>query len=287
MCFGLSMVLLPQVLGQADLLQASDRPKFACAPGILDNVSQERALAATEEDPLGTSRLQRQIEVAIGRSWQPERKMNEDGRAIPNTGRAANQEMVASHPPHSNSMQFSAIGNPFLFNGRQYDPESNTYHYRTRYQEPASGRFISRDSATTSVEDGSLGNEVAYVENNPATYADPLGQSPGPGIGLFRAFMQRREEQKRIEQRKAEQFASALKVGYALMGDNVRVSKLTKEEREIRDAMRNLENASHSGSKGKDEKLEAAKEALKKAVEAKKKADEEAKKAKDYPTKKG
>ena len=27
----------------------------------------------------------------------------------------------------------SAIGNPYLFTGRRYDPESGNYHYRARY----------------------------------------------------------------------------------------------------------------------------------------------------------
>ncbi len=39
----------------------------------------------------------------------------------------------------------SAIGNPYLFTGRRYDPECEWYYDRTRYPDPSSGRFTTRD----------------------------------------------------------------------------------------------------------------------------------------------
>lgn len=39
----------------------------------------------------------------------------------------------------------SAIGNPFLFTGRQNDPESGNYDYRARIYSPALRRFMQTD----------------------------------------------------------------------------------------------------------------------------------------------
>ena len=43
----------------------------------------------------------------------------------------------------------SGLGNPYLFNGRRYDPETGLYYYRTRYLDPLAGRFTTRDTIGT------------------------------------------------------------------------------------------------------------------------------------------
>ena len=40
----------------------------------------------------------------------------------------------------------SSVGNPYLFTGQPYDPETGLYYYRTRYLDPVAGRFTTRDS---------------------------------------------------------------------------------------------------------------------------------------------
>ncbi|HET6444852.1 MAG TPA: RHS repeat-associated core domain-containing protein, partial [candidate division Zixibacteria bacterium] len=39
----------------------------------------------------------------------------------------------------------SAIGNPYLYTARRYDPESSNYYFRARYYTPATGRFLQMD----------------------------------------------------------------------------------------------------------------------------------------------
>ena len=39
----------------------------------------------------------------------------------------------------------SALGNPYLFQSRNYDSESGLYYYRLRYMDPFVGRFITPD----------------------------------------------------------------------------------------------------------------------------------------------
>ena len=71
----------------------------------------------------------------------------------------------------------SPAGNPYMFTGRRYDPETGLYYYRERYMSPSLGRFISMDPLM--YVDGL--NLYRYVRNNPANYTDPWGLRPdGP-----------------------------------------------------------------------------------------------------------
>ena len=75
----------------------------------------------------------------------------------------------------------SAIGNPYLFTGRRFDPESGNYYYRARIYSPDLGRFLQVDPL--GYVDGL--NLYAYVGNNPASWVDPYGQSTSiPWEGL-------------------------------------------------------------------------------------------------------
>ena len=69
----------------------------------------------------------------------------------------------------------SAVGNPYLFTGRRYDPETGLYHYRTRYFDAMAGRFITRDFIGTWGEVLNVGNAYSYVGNSPISLLDPLG----------------------------------------------------------------------------------------------------------------
>jgi RHS repeat-associated protein len=69
------------------------------------------------------------------------------------------------------SASTGTIVNPFRFTARLLDAETGLYDYRTRYFDPVVGRFNGEDPIGFN---GSK-NFYAYVENNPATYTDPLG----------------------------------------------------------------------------------------------------------------
>ncbi len=90
----------------------------------------------------------------------------------------------------------SAIGNPYLFTGRQLDEETGLYYYRVRYYDCVKGRFLSRDpvldvsrdpigrrSETKVASEASvigylLGNRYTFVADNPLRALDPFGLKP-------------------------------------------------------------------------------------------------------------
>src|SRR5208337_2780865 len=64
-----------------------------------------------------------------------------------------------------------SLTNPFQYTAREFDTETSLYFYRTRYYDPATGRFVSEDRIRF---DG--GNDFyRYVGNNPINRTDPLG----------------------------------------------------------------------------------------------------------------
>jgi RHS repeat-associated protein len=79
-------------------------------------------------------------------------------------------------PPNSSGTAHSAIGNPWMFTGRQDDEETGLYFYRARYIDPNQGRFVSRDPIGIWGRPGGLGNGYAYVGNSPSNHSDPSGQ---------------------------------------------------------------------------------------------------------------
>jgi RHS repeat-associated protein len=68
----------------------------------------------------------------------------------------------------------SAIGNPWMFTGRQLDEETGIYYYRARYYDPLKGRFLQRDPL--GYQAGT--NLYEYVRSRPTFATDPTGTIP-------------------------------------------------------------------------------------------------------------
>lgn len=67
----------------------------------------------------------------------------------------------------------SAVGNPWMFTGRQLDEETGLYYYRARYYNCEKGRFLQRDPL--GYVDGL--NLYRYVRSNPVKLVDPFGET--------------------------------------------------------------------------------------------------------------
>jgi RHS repeat-associated protein len=67
-----------------------------------------------------------------------------------------------------------SLANSFRYTGREFDAETGLYFYRTRYYDPAAGRFLSEDRV--GFEAGT--NFYPYVRNSSPNLWDPRGTQP-------------------------------------------------------------------------------------------------------------
>jgi len=66
----------------------------------------------------------------------------------------------------------SSTGNPYLFQGRRWDPETGLYYFRNRVYDPTLGRFLQRNKLA--YYEAASPNE--FAAGNVVTYVDPLGR---------------------------------------------------------------------------------------------------------------
>jgi RHS repeat-associated protein len=72
----------------------------------------------------------------------------------------------------------SALGNRFLYTGREWIAEAGLYDYRNRAYLPELGRFLQTDPILFLAGDMNL---YRYVENDPVDWLDPYGTAPSSG----------------------------------------------------------------------------------------------------------
>ena len=65
----------------------------------------------------------------------------------------------------------SAIGNRYLFQGREYDSATHLYYFRARYYNPETATWLSKDPKGIA---GGLNLYLAFG-NNPVNFTDPMG----------------------------------------------------------------------------------------------------------------
>jgi RHS repeat-associated protein len=70
----------------------------------------------------------------------------------------------------------SALGNPYLFTGREFESDLGFAFYRTRYYDPLGGRFVGRDSIGLWGDSYNLGNPYSYSRSAPVNFTDPHGE---------------------------------------------------------------------------------------------------------------
>ena len=143
---------------------------------------------------------------------------------------------------NGNVVASSAVGNPFLYTGREWDVECGKYFYRARTYDPEKGRFLQRDPLGLSQ---GL-NLYRYVRNRPADFTDPSGLRD-PDDPRFAGGNQEnsgrtekdRNEQRELEKAAAGAAASSSGGGTGGGNDGAQYKKLSK--REIEDLKKKLE----------------------------------------------
>ena len=69
------------------------------------------------------------------------------------------------------------VENPYRYAGYRYDGETGLYYLQSRYYNPETGRFLTRDTFEGFENEPLSLNKYSYVHNNPVVYVDPDGQS--------------------------------------------------------------------------------------------------------------
>jgi RHS repeat-associated protein len=69
-----------------------------------------------------------------------------------------------------------SIGNPWLFTGHRFEFESSLHCFRTRYLDPAGGRYATRDVVGIWGDVVNCGNALTYVANRSTSLLDPTGR---------------------------------------------------------------------------------------------------------------
>jgi RHS repeat-associated protein len=77
--------------------------------------------------------------------------------------------------PWGNAVADTGVAVRFRMAGQEFDAETGLYYMRSRYYDPALGRFISEDPAGLA---GGL-NPYEYANNDPVNWRDPSGMAPG------------------------------------------------------------------------------------------------------------
>ena len=76
-----------------------------------------------------------------------------------------------TYDPYGNITGYSGIvTTPLLFSGEYRDAESGLYYLRSRYYDPVTGQFMTRDTAVSVTM-----SPYAYVAGNPLNATDPSG----------------------------------------------------------------------------------------------------------------
>lgn len=69
--------------------------------------------------------------------------------------------------------------NTHLYRGEQYDPDLVAYYLRSRYFNPLTGRFLTRDGDWGHIDDPITRHKYLYGNSSPVDVADPSGRGKG------------------------------------------------------------------------------------------------------------
>jgi RHS repeat-associated protein len=101
------------------------------------------------------------------------------GSVIALTDAAGKPSAAYAYDPWGNALITvpDSVGtkNKFRFTGEALDPGTQLYYLRSRYNDPATGRLISRDTAPGNILNPLSLHRYIYALSNPIRYTDPTG----------------------------------------------------------------------------------------------------------------
>lgn len=107
----------------------------------------------------------------------------------------------------------SPLNNPYQYNAEYTDSSTGNQYLRARYYDPASGRFLTKDTYLGETNDPLSRNLYAYTRNNPVNLVDPSGHLFGTimaiiavtaaVVGTYKAVKSHNEQSKQIRNQQA------------------------------------------------------------------------------------
>ncbi|EGK10824.1 cell wall-associated protein, partial [Desmospora sp. 8437] len=77
------------------------------------------------------------------------------------------------------------VENTYRYAGYRYDEVTGLYYLQSRYYNPETGRFLTRNSFEGFEDEPQSLNKYSYVHNNPILYVDPNGNHPVIAVALM------------------------------------------------------------------------------------------------------
>jgi RHS repeat-associated protein len=97
--------------------------------------------------------------------------MNETGSIVESYKYDAWGRILGVYNGSGQPLTQSAVGNRYLWQGREYSWQTGLYFFRARWYDPITGRWLSNDPIGIS---GGL-NQYVFCNDNPVNFTDPLG----------------------------------------------------------------------------------------------------------------
>jgi RHS repeat-associated protein len=133
--------------------------------------------AVTRQYTFGLQRISEN--QVINNNWAPSFYVYDGGGSVreltDSTGKVTDEY---EYDAYGNSFtKFGTTPNNYLYRGEQFDSDLGLYYLRTRYYNPATGRFLSRDPLAGNTYDPKTLHKYLYAGGDPVNMTDPTGKN--------------------------------------------------------------------------------------------------------------
>jgi RHS repeat-associated protein len=146
-------------------------------PQVVEEVVND---AVTRQYTYGLQRISQNLSPAVtgNNTWTPSFYVYDGGgsvRQLTNSSGVVTDEYEYDAYGHSFTKQ-GATPNNYFYRDEQYDSDLGLYYLRTRYYNPATGRFLTHDPEDGNPRDPASLHKYLYAGGDPVNIVDPTGR---------------------------------------------------------------------------------------------------------------